>query len=220
MLPTRSFCGAGRLVAEHELLGDAPAEPDDERVGDVLALVDVAFLERELLRDAERHARRQDRHLVERVGVLEHVRAHGVTALVVRDDLLLLLRERERLALQAHEHAVACGVEVLLVDLVRAAPHREQRGLVHEVREVGAAHAGRAACDDVDVDVGVDLLVAEVDLEDLDPLVLRRQRHDDLAVEATRAQQRGVEDVGAVGRRHHHDALGRLEAVHLGRASG
>ena len=29
-------------------------------------------------------------------------------------------------------------------------------------------------------------------------------------------QQRGVEDVGAVGGRHHHDALGGLEAVHLG----
>ena len=47
-----------------------------------------------------------------------------------------------------------------------AAPHGEQRGLVHEVGEVGAAHAGRAAGDDVDVDVGRDLLVAEVHLED------------------------------------------------------
>ena len=122
--------------------------------------------------------------------------------------------------LQAHQHAVARGVEVFLVHLLRAAPHREQRGFVHEVREVGAAHAGRAARDDVDVDVGVDLLVAEVDLEDLDPLVLRRQRHHDLAVEAAGPEQRGVEDVGAVGRRHHHDALGGLEAVHLRRASG
>ena len=42
------------------------------------------------------------------------------------------------------------------------------------------------------------------------------QRHDDLAVEAARAQQGGVEDVGPVGGRHHHDALGGLEAVHLG----
>ena len=55
-----------------------------------------------------------------------------------------------------------------------------------------------------------------MDLEDRDPLVLRRERHDDLAVEAAGAQQRGVEDVGTVGRRHHHDALGGLEAVHLG----
>ena len=50
----------------------------------------------------------------------------------------------------------------------------------------------------------------------VDPLVLGGQRHHDLAVEAPRAQQRGVEHVGAVGGGHHHDALGRLEAVHLG----
>ena len=104
----------------------------------------------------------------------------------------------------------------LRVHLVVAAAHREQRGLVDEVREVGAGHAGRAAGDDVDVDVGGDLLVAEVHLQDVAPLVLRRQRHHDLAVEATRAQQRGVEHVGPVGGRHHHDALGGLEAVHLG----
>ena len=37
----------------------------------------------------------------------------------------------------------------------------------------------------------------------------------DLAVEATRAQQRRVEDVGPVGGRDHDDALVGLEAVHL-----
>src|SRR3972149_1235479 len=40
--------------------------------------------------------------------------------------------------------------------------------------------------------------------------------HDDLAVEAAGAQQRLVEDLGAGGRRHEDDALGRVEAVHLG----
>ena len=152
--PTRSFSAPVDWWPNIELLGDAPAEPDDQRVDDVLALVDVAFLERKLLGDAERHAGGQDRHLVERVGELEHVRAHRVTALVVRDDLLLLLRQRKRLALEAHQHAVARGVEVFLVHLERVAAHGEQRGFVHEVREVGAAHAGRTARDHVDAHVG------------------------------------------------------------------
>ena len=78
-------------MSEDELLGDATAEPHDERVGDVLLLVDVALLDRELLGHAERHAGRQDRDLVHRVGVLEDVREHRVPTLVVRDDLLLLL---------------------------------------------------------------------------------------------------------------------------------
>ena len=42
------------------------------------------------------------------------------------------------------------------------------------------------------------------------------QRHDDLAVEAAGAQQRRVEDVGAVGGGEDDDALDGLEAVHLG----
>ena len=65
------------------------------------------------------------------------------------------------------------------------------------------------------VDVVGHLLVAEVDLEDLEPFFLRGQRHEDLAVEAAGAQQRRVEDVGPVRGGHHHDALGGLEAVHL-----
>ena len=150
------------------------------------------------------------------VGVLEHVAEHGVTAFVVGDDLLLLLGERHRLAFQPHEDPVARGLEVLGVDLVEAAPYREERCLVHEVREVRAAHARCTAGDDVDVDVGRELLVLEVHLEDLDPLVLGRERDDDLAVEATGTEERGIEDVGTVGRRHHHDAFGGLEAVHLG----
>ncbi len=153
---------------------------------------------------------------MQRVGVLEHVRAHRVATLVVGDDLLLLLGERERLALESHQHAVARGVEVFAVHLAGAPANGEERSFVDEVREIGAAHAGRAAGDDVDVDVGVHLLVAHVDLEDLDPFVERRQGHHDLAVETTGTQERGVEDVGTVRRRHHHDALGRLEAVHLG----
>ena len=158
----------------------------------------------------------EDGDLVHRVGVLEHVREHRVAALVVGDHFLLLFAERHRLALQAHEHAVARGVEVFGVHLFRAPPDREQRGLVHEVGEVGARHPGRAARDHVDVDVVGDLLVAEVHLEDLDALVLGGERHEDLAVEAAGPEQRGVEHVGTVGGRHHHDALGGLEAVHLG----
>ena len=49
--------GAGRDDAEHELLGDAAAHGDDERVLEVVLAVDVALLVGQLLGDAERHAR-------------------------------------------------------------------------------------------------------------------------------------------------------------------
>ena len=67
-----------------------------------------------------------------------------------------------------------------------------------------------------EIDVGTDPLVAGVHLEDRLALFVLRQRHDDLAVETTGAQQRRVEDVGPVGGGEDDDALGRLEAVHLG----
>ncbi len=47
------------------------------------------------------------------------------------------------------------------------------------------------------------------------PLLVRRL-HGDAAVEAARAQQRRVEDLGAVGRAEHDHVGAGLEAVHLG----
>ena len=92
---------------------------------------------------------------MQRVGVLEDVRAHRVAALVERHDFLLFLAEDHRLALEPHEHAVACRFEVFAVHLLRPTPHGEQRRFVHEVREVGAAHARRPARQHVEVDVVV-----------------------------------------------------------------
>ena len=96
-----------------------------------------------------------------------------------------------------------------------APPHGVQRRLVDQVGQVGAAHAGRAPGHDAEVDVGRHALALAVDREDGQPLLEVGQRHHDLAVEAARPQQRRVQDVGPVRRRDHHDALGRVEAVHL-----
>ncbi len=54
-----------------------------------------------------------------------------------------------------------------------------------------------------------------MDLQDRQALLEVGEGDDDLAVEAARPQQGGVEDVGAVRRRDDDDALGRIEAVHL-----
>ncbi len=54
-----------------------------------------------------------------------------------------------------------------------------------------------------------------MDLEDADATAQIRARHDDAAIEPTRAQQRGIEHVGPVGRGDDDDAVVRLEAVHL-----
>ena len=84
-----------------------------------------------------------------------------------------------------------------------------------EVGEVGAGEARRAARDGLQVDVGRERHLADVDLEDLLAADDVRIRHHHLAVEAAGAQQRRIEHVRTVGRGDQDDALVGLEAVHL-----
>jgi hypothetical protein len=88
-------------------------------------------------------------------------------------------------------------------------------GLVHEVREVGAGEARRAACQHLEVDLGCDGLALGVDLEDAEPTTQVGPVHDDLAVETARTQECRVEDVGPVSGRDHDDVVLDVEAVHL-----
>ena len=62
--------------------------------------------------------RREDRDLVQRVGVGEHGGEHGVAALVVGGGPLLLGDEHQALAPGAHDHAVAGVLEVDPLDLL------------------------------------------------------------------------------------------------------
>ncbi len=207
--------GTGGEVAVDEELGGTAAHAHGEGVLDDVARVDVTLLEGQLLGHAQRQSRRQDGDLVDGVGVLEHVGEHGVAALVEGDALFLGLRQHQALASLSHEHAVAGGFEVLLVDLVRTAPNGVEGGLVHQVGQIGAAHARGAPCHELEVDAVADALVLAVDLQDGQALFEVGEGDDDLAVETAGPEQRGVEDVGAVGGGDDDDPFGRVEAVHL-----
>ena len=81
--------GAAVEVAEDDLLGDSATHRLADDVLEVLLRVRVALL-RQAPRDAEGHASRQDRHLVQRVAVGQHRGQQGVAALVVGGRPLLL----------------------------------------------------------------------------------------------------------------------------------
>ena len=91
----------------------------------------------------------------------------------------------------------------------------QQRRFVHEVGEIGAREARRAACDRPEIEILFDLDLARMHLEDrftsLEVGIADRY----LAVEPARTKQRGIEDVGAIGRGDDDDALVAFEAVHL-----
>ena len=112
-------------------------------------------------------------------------------------------------------HLVLGVLELLHRDQALALAGGEQRGFVDQVGEVGAGEAGRAAGDRARIDVGRQRHLLHVHAEDLLAPVDVGARHHDLAVEAARAQQRGVEHIRAVGGGDDDDAFVGLEAVHL-----
>ena len=103
------------------------------------------------------------------------------------------------------------------VDLVVAAPRREQRRLVDEVREVGADHARRRRGDPAEVDVGASGTAARVHLEDRLAAGPVGRLHGDAAVEAARAAAApGRGRPGGWSRAITITPVDGVEAVHLG----
>ena len=202
-------------MAEHDLLGHSTAHRPTDHVVEIPLRVRVPLFG-QAPGDAQGHAAREDGDLVERVAVGQHDREDGVAAFVDGGCPLLLGAEHQALAAGAHDDTVASVLEVDSLDLLAASSNREECCFVDEVREVGAAHAGCGLRHDFEVDVGAHALVAAVHLQDGQTFFVLGQRHDDLTVEASGAQERRVEDVGPVGGGQDDDALTGLEAVHLG----
>ena len=207
--------GAGGDVAGRDLLGDAAAEQDADLVDQIVLRVVVLLVGRQRHGQAERHAARHDRHLVQRIGVRQQDAEQRVTGLVNRGDLLLVLGDDHRTPLGAHHHLVLGVLEVVHRDELLVLARRVERGLVHEVGEVRAGEADGAARQDLDVDIVGHRDLAGVHGEDAFAAAHVGTIHDHAAIETARAQQRRIEHVGPVGRRHQDDAFVRFEAVHL-----
>ena len=196
-----SFCGAGRRVARRSAprrCGRRAASPARRaaRCGVTRYLSSVGSVSVQ----PERPAARDDRHLVDRVGVGQHVADERVAALVVGDDRASRARRSPGSCARARRStrsiaSSSCGMPICL----RSCAGREQRGLVHQVGEVGAGEAGRAPGQHVEVDAGRERLALGVHLEDRLAALEVGAVDDDLAVEAAGPQQRRVEDVGPVG---------------------
>ena len=77
-------------------------------------------------------------------------------------------------------------------------------------------HARGVCGDPLEVDVGGQGHLAGVHGKDRRAALLVGRVDDDAPVEAARAQQGGIEDLGTVGGGHHDDAFLAGEAVHLG----
>ena len=88
-------------------------------------------------RRTQRSATRDDRHLVQRLGVFIKVSDDGVARLVVGDDFLFIFFNPSALARSAVLHFVAGLFEVILLDPFLIKHGRSDRGFVDNRFEFG-----------------------------------------------------------------------------------
>ena len=206
---------AGGHFAEHDFLGGVPAERGGHEAF-VVALAGQAMLGLgQVAGVAAGHSARDDRDLMYRI-VAGNMRGdQRVARLVERDHLALAADQQAALALRPGHHAIDGFLDFGLGDSLLAAPRSEDRRLVEQVGQLRAGEAGRLLGDRAQVDFFCERLAAHMHGQDLfAPLHVGRVE-DHPAVEAAGAQQRRVEDVGAVGRGDDDHVGVGVEAIHL-----
>ena len=135
--------GAGRQAVHRDLLGDAAAEQNRDLIVEVVARVVVLLVDRELLREAERHAAGNDRDLVDRVGVGQEHGDQRVPGLVDGRDAFLGLADDHRAPLRAHEDLVLGELEVVHPHDLLVVTGGVERRLVDQIGQIGAREADR-----------------------------------------------------------------------------
>jgi hypothetical protein len=152
---------------------------------------------------------------VDRIGVREQLADDRVAELVVGRHEPLLLRHHAALLLGAGDHPHDPLLELAHRDLALVGARGEECRLVDQVGQVRAGEPGRLTGERVEVDLLRQRLASRVDLEDLLAALAIGAVDDDLTVEPSWTQQRGVEYVRAVGGGDEDDVVLHLEAVHL-----
>ena len=207
----------GRDMIVDDLLCRAPAKQDCDLVLEFLPRHQEAVLGRALDGVAERaNPARYDRDLVHRVHPRQSHRHQRVPHLVVRHDLAFARIEHAVLLFQPRDDAFDGIVEVVHRHRISLAARGEQCCLVDEIGKIRAGKAGSKRCDLLGIDVWGERHFLHVHVQDLHTPRLVGPIHQHLTVEASRTQQRGVENLGSVGGGQEHDAHCRVEAVELG----
>ena len=169
---------------------------------EVVLLVAVVVLLREVGGHAHRPSPGHDGHLVHRVRLGEQDGNQRVAGLVVGRDALLFLLHHHRFPLRTHENLVPRPLEVRKREGGLVVPRRAEGGFVHEVLEVRPGESGSAASHDAQLHPLGHQHLGGVNLEDILSPPHIREGDVDLAVKASGTQQRRIEHIRSVGGRN------------------
>ena len=138
-----------------------------------------------------------------------------MACLVIGCDAFFLLGNNMALLLSADADLDEGIFDIRLCEEGTVRLCRSNGSLIEQIFEVSAGEARRSARDLLQIHIVAQRLVGSMDLEDLLPALHVGTSHRDFAVEAARPQDRGVEDVDPVGRRHDDDPFIDTKAVHF-----
>ena len=169
----------------------------------------------QLLRHAQRHAARNDRYLVHRIGIRNFQTDERVAGFVISGDALLFVRDDHALALGAHQHFVFGQLEVGHRHNLLVVARRVQRRFVNQVGEVRAGESRSAARDHADVNVFAERNLARVNFQNAFAAAHVRSRYDDTPIKSAGSKQRRIQNVRTVGRSDQNHAVVRFKAIHL-----
>ncbi len=152
---------------------------------------------------------------MDRVGAGREFRHESVARLVIGGNFPLVLVQHHALALSAHEHLVLREFEIMHLDGLFIETRRDKRRFVHDVFEIRARKSRRAARNRMQIDIGRQRLLHAVHPEDRLTALEIGTRHDHATVKTAGPEQRRIQHIRPVGRRHDDHALVRFETIHL-----
>ena len=212
---SRSFAAPVENFPERDLFGRASAEQHGQAIHQLVFLKQIAIFRRLLHVTERRESARNDRHLVNRLRAGRELGDDGVARLVKRDDSALFhvhragssardRRRRDRWRRAAPAYRLRAFRRAPPAAPLRSARSRDRRPPFPAcgVRHIRGRRRRPASPSGMHLQDGMTAgAVGTID------------QH--LSIEASRPQQRRVENLGAVGRGEDDDAVAGVEAVHF-----
>ena len=147
--------------------------------------------------------------------ILKQMEQDRVPRLVVGSDALLLLRDDAAVFLRSDPDPDERLLDVLLLQEDSLLLRGQDRCLIHQILQVCPGKSRRRAGHRAKIHVIRQGLLSGMYLENLQPASDIGAADMHLPVESSRSENRGVQNVDPVGRRHHDNALVLREPVHL-----